>query len=131
MFIFGPIRLFGLYSSQELAHRRLADLNEFFFGVIMVMEGLAVLTLTPALVAGAIAEEKQRRGFDIVLTTTLSSFEIVLGKLLARMCQSVVMLSFSIGACLLSAEFERRRRRRTRCHGLRGHADHRISASQR
>jgi ABC-type transport system involved in multi-copper enzyme maturation permease subunit len=104
VFIFGPTLLFGgLYSSQELEHRRLADLNEFFFAIIMVMQGLAVLTLTPALVAGAIAEEKQRRGFDIVLTTTLSSFEIVLGKLLARMCQLVVLLSLTVPIfCLLS-----------------------------
>jgi ABC-type transport system involved in multi-copper enzyme maturation permease subunit len=104
VFIFGPILLSGgLYRNQELEHRRLAELNEFFFGVIMVTAGLAVLTLTPALVAGAIAEEKQRRGFEIVLTTTLSSIEIVLGKLLARMCQLVVILSLTVPVfCLLS-----------------------------
>jgi ABC-type transport system involved in multi-copper enzyme maturation permease subunit len=102
--ILGPILLSGrLNSSQELEHRRLADLNEFFFAVIMAMQGLAVLTLTPALVAGTIAEEKQRRGFDLVLTTTLSSIEIVLGKLLARMCQLVVLLSLTVPVfCLLS-----------------------------
>jgi ABC-2 type transport system permease protein len=95
--ILGPILLSGrLNSSQELEHRRLADLNEFFFAVIMAMQGLAVLTLTPALVAGTIAEEKRRRGFDLVLTTTLSSIEIVLGKLLARMCQLVVLLSLTV-----------------------------------
>jgi ABC-2 family transporter protein len=104
VFIFGPILLSdGLYRSQELEHRRLAELNEFFFAVVTVTEGLAILTLTPALVAGAIAEEKQRRGFEIVLTTTLSSIEIVLGKLLARMCQLVVILSLTVPVfCLLS-----------------------------
>ena len=104
VFIFGPILLYGgMYSSQELEHRTVAVLNEVFFAVIMVVQGLAVLTLVPALVAGAIAEEKQRRGFEIVLTTTLSSFEIVIGKLLARMCQLVVILSLSVPVfCLLS-----------------------------
>ncbi len=104
VFIFGPITLSGgLYNSQALEHRHLADLNEFFFAVIMVMAGLAVLSLTPALVAGTIAEEKRRRGFDIVLATTLSSLEIVLGKLLARICQLVVILSLTVPIfCLLS-----------------------------
>ena len=103
VFIFAILFSGGLYSSRELEHRRLAELNEFFLAVIMATEGLAVLTLTPALVAGAIAEEKQRRGFDIVLATTLSSIEIVLGKLLARMCLLVVILSMTVPVfCLLS-----------------------------
>ena len=63
VFIFGPTLFFGslysLYSSKELQHRLLAELNEFFFTVIMAVEGLAILTLTPALVAGTIAEDKK------------------------------------------------------------------------
>ena len=104
LFIFGPVFLSGGFqSSGELEHRRLADLNEFFLAVITVMDGLAVLFLTPALVAGTIAEEKQRRGFEIVLATTLTSFEIVLGKLLARMCQLIVIVSLTVPIfCLLS-----------------------------
>jgi len=90
-------------SSQELDHRRLAALNEGFVTVTLSVQGLMVLILTPALVGGAVAEEKQRRGLEILLTTTLSSTEIVLGKLLARMCHLVVVLSLTLPVfCLLS-----------------------------
>jgi ABC-type transport system involved in multi-copper enzyme maturation permease subunit len=93
----------GLSSSQEMEHRRLAALNEEFFVLTVVVQGLAVLILTPALVGGAVAEEKQRRGLEILLTTTLSSTEIVLGKLAARTCLLVVILLVTAPVfCLLS-----------------------------
>jgi ABC-type transport system involved in multi-copper enzyme maturation permease subunit len=90
-------------SSQELEHRRLAELNEEFFVLTVFVQGLAVLVLTPALVGGAVAEEKQKRGLDILLTTTLSSTEIVLGKLAARMCLLVgIVLVAAPVFCLMS-----------------------------
>ena len=115
----------GLSSSQEMEHRRLAALNEEFFILTVFVQGLAVLILTPALVGGAVAEEKQRRGLEILLTTTLSSTEIVLGKLLARICLLVVILLVAAPVfCLMSlnggVDIG------LRCPELRGHADHGI-----
>jgi ABC-2 type transport system permease protein len=81
----------------------LAGLNEEFFVLTVFVQGLAVLVLTPALVGGALAEEKQKRGLGILLATTLSSTEIVLGKLAARMCLLVVIVLVAAPVfCLLS-----------------------------
>ncbi len=51
---------------------------------------LYLLVLTPALTAGAIADDKLRGTLDHLLTTCLHPIEIVLGKLLARICQLLV-----------------------------------------
>jgi ABC-type transport system involved in multi-copper enzyme maturation permease subunit len=86
-----------------MEHRRLAALNEGFFILTVFVQGLAVLILIPALVGGAVAEEKQRRGLEILLTTKLSSTEIVLGKLSARICLLVVILLVAAPVfCLMS-----------------------------
>jgi ABC-type transport system involved in multi-copper enzyme maturation permease subunit len=53
---------------------------------LMVLEYFALLVLaTPALVAGAIAEEKMRGTLPQLLTTELSVWDIVLGKLWSRL----------------------------------------------
>ena len=49
------------------------------------MQTLAVILLTPAFVAGAIAEEKERQTLDYLLATDLRNREIVLGKLVSRL----------------------------------------------
>ena len=48
-------------------------------------QAVAVLFLAPVLVAGAIAEEKQRKTLHYLLASRLSSLEIVVGKLAARL----------------------------------------------
>src|SRR5207253_8953302 len=52
---------------------------------LLVLQAGAVLALTPAYVAGAIAEEKERGTLELLCTTQLRSHEIVLGKLFARL----------------------------------------------
>jgi ABC-type transport system involved in multi-copper enzyme maturation permease subunit len=55
-----------------------------------------VLTLTPALVAGVIADEKRRKTLHYVLASRLTGPEIVVGKLLARMLHMGVLLGVSV-----------------------------------
>ena len=66
-----------------------------FFGVALG-QMLLVLTLTPALVAGVIADEKQRKTLHYLLASRLSGPEIVIGKLLARMLHVGVLLAVSV-----------------------------------
>jgi ABC-type transport system involved in multi-copper enzyme maturation permease subunit len=71
-------------------------LSEFaneFFQSFSVVQLLAVLVLTPALVAGAIAEEKERKTIEYLFVTDLRNSEIVLGKLVARMLHLVVLIA--------------------------------------
>lgn len=52
---------------------------------------LLLMLATPTFVAGAVADEKSRRTMDYLLTADLTSWEIVLGKLLGRLAQVGVL----------------------------------------
>jgi ABC-type transport system involved in multi-copper enzyme maturation permease subunit len=61
-----------------------ARLTEAFAATIFAIQTAAILVLTPAYLAGALAEEKERGTLELLLTTRLRDREIVLGKLAAR-----------------------------------------------
>src|SRR5215813_13128095 len=65
------------------------------FGGIAIGQEILVLLLTPALVAGAIADEKRRKTLHYLLASQLTGPEIVLGKLLVRMLYVGVLLGVS------------------------------------
>jgi ABC-type transport system involved in multi-copper enzyme maturation permease subunit len=66
-----------------------------FCGITIGQE-ILVLALTPALVAGVIADEKQRKTLHYLMASQLTSTEIVLGKLLVRMLYVTVLLGVSL-----------------------------------
>jgi len=61
-------------------------------GTLLVQEWILVALATPAFVAGAITDEKNRGTLQHMLTAHLTSGEIVLGKLLGRLAQVAVLL---------------------------------------
>lgn len=61
-----------------------ARVSERFSYVLFVVQNIAIMVLTPAYLASAIAEEKERRTLDLLFTTRLSNTEIVLGVLFSR-----------------------------------------------
>ena len=65
--------------------RDTAILAETFFSVFMCVQLGLVVLLTPAYVAGSIAEEKDRKTLEFMLATDLCNHEIVLSKLLSRL----------------------------------------------
>lgn len=66
------------------------------FRTLLLAQGLAVVFLTPALTAGAIAGEVQRKTLHDLLTSDLTSAEIVLGKLGARLLHVVVLVAVGL-----------------------------------
>jgi ABC-type transport system involved in multi-copper enzyme maturation permease subunit len=62
-----------------------ASFASHFFLVLLGAELMMVVLLTPAYVAGAIAEDRERRIIDYLLASDLSNGEIVLGKWLSRL----------------------------------------------
>ena len=64
---------------------RIAAFTWGFFCMFSVMQLLAVVALGPAMAAGAIAQERERRTIEYLFASTLGNAEIVLGKLLARL----------------------------------------------
>ena len=74
----------------------LAETAEEIFSTFLTTQVVAVLALTPAMVAGTIADEKQRKTLHYLLASQLSSLEIVGGKLAARLLHVVVLV---LAAC--------------------------------
>jgi ABC-type transport system involved in multi-copper enzyme maturation permease subunit len=68
-----------------LTPNSLAKFAEAFLHMLLVVQILTVFVVTPAYVAGAIAEEREAGTLDLLFTTHLSDREIVLGKLCARL----------------------------------------------
>jgi ABC-type transport system involved in multi-copper enzyme maturation permease subunit len=70
----------------------LAKLAETYFSVYMVVQFILVCLLTPASVAGAIAEEKERRTLEFLLATDLRDREILFGKFASRVGSLILFL---------------------------------------
>jgi ABC-type transport system involved in multi-copper enzyme maturation permease subunit len=95
-------QLWTLFSAWELQHRSGGTLEQIqafaedafiqFAGV----QGLGLLLLIPALVAGAISDEYQRKTLHYLLASRLSSVEIVLGKLGARLVHVVAFIAVGL-----------------------------------
>jgi ABC-type transport system involved in multi-copper enzyme maturation permease subunit len=78
--------------NRQMERREFAMVAEgFFFGFILIQMVL-VIVLTPAYVAGAIAEEKDRKTMEFMLATDLANREIVLSKLLSRLANLTLLL---------------------------------------
>ncbi len=75
--------LFGGADAAEPS--RLDRFGETFLFAFLLIQQVAVLLLTPVYAGGAIAEEKEKGRLDFLLTTTLGRWELVLGKLAARL----------------------------------------------
>src|SRR5208283_3574479 len=84
---------FGDPFSETVLHpEKLPQFAEAFFQRFLAAQLGAVLLLTPALTAGAIAEEKERRSLEFLLITDLSNREIILGKTLGRLANMALLL---------------------------------------
>ena len=65
----------------------IAAFTAAFFATFGAMQLLAVLLIGPALAAGTIAQERERRTIEYLYATPLSNLEIVIGKLGGRVLQ--------------------------------------------
>jgi ABC-type transport system involved in multi-copper enzyme maturation permease subunit len=81
---------------REYSPGELAMIGQSLFSSVVWVQAIVILTLTPALVAGAIAEERQRKVLSYLLASPLSGAEIVLGKLVARLINLVVLISLGL-----------------------------------
>ena len=79
-------------TSGSISLRTLASSGATIFNWVSVLQILLVCLLTPIFMAGAIAHESNPRTWDILLTTPLSSLQIVLGNLLGRWFFILILL---------------------------------------
>ncbi len=92
--------LWDVWSVQGVHPNQVAAFAEQFFHYFITVQFVVVALLTPALTAGALAEEKDRGTLEYLFTTDLCSHEIVLGKLASRL--AVVLLLALTGLPVLS-----------------------------
>lgn len=68
------------------------DMSFMMFAVLTIVQMALVLFITPSLTAGAISSEREKQTLNILLTTTQSSSQIVIGKLLSSVAFLLLML---------------------------------------
>ena len=92
--IYAAALLFALWATHhDTIGSSAGDINSIarfaaaFFATFGVMQLMAVLLIGPALAAGTIAQERERRTMEYLYATPLSNLEIVIGKLGGRVLQ--------------------------------------------
>ncbi len=73
-----------------------ASIGPQVFGALAEFQIILLVFVAPALTAGAIAGEKERQTFDLLLTTRLSAFSIVIGKLVMSLAYLLLLLLMSL-----------------------------------
>jgi ABC-type transport system involved in multi-copper enzyme maturation permease subunit len=72
-------------TGQWVSLREQAAFAQAFATTLLLAQNVAVLVLTPAYLAGAVAEEKEKKTLPLLFTTALTSREIIVGKMLGRL----------------------------------------------
>ena len=78
-------------ANVEVDPRRIASAAGAVCAVFLVIQAVVVAVMTPALVAGAIVDERQRKTLHYLLSSRLTGPEIVVGKLAARLLHVAVL----------------------------------------
>jgi ABC-type Na+ efflux pump permease subunit len=69
-----------------------ARFGRSFATALLLLQSAAILVLTPAYLAGAVARERERRTLELLFTTHLQDREIVLGKLFGGLGHMTIFL---------------------------------------
>jgi ABC-type transport system involved in multi-copper enzyme maturation permease subunit len=90
-------------SSRLVTIQEMSRIGYTIFGSLMWTQGLAILFLVPALVSGVIADERQRKTLQYLLASCLTSGEIVVGKLAARLLFTATFLAVGLPVFVILA----------------------------
>src|SRR5438477_2553449 len=90
------IALISATSSSTVSLRQLASGGANMFYLVSYLQVGLICLLTPIFMAGAISQEANPQTWDILLTTPLSSLQIVLGNLFGRLFFVVALLFSSL-----------------------------------
>jgi ABC-type transport system involved in multi-copper enzyme maturation permease subunit len=78
--------------NQRLSPDTYQLIGKTIFGVVLALQFALISVIAPALTAGAIASEKERKTFDLIRTTLLPARALVNGKLLAAVLFLLLLL---------------------------------------
>jgi ABC-type transport system involved in multi-copper enzyme maturation permease subunit len=107
---YAALLLLGLWITYEttieryaaVSLRQAANVAGNFFHVFAWGQVAALLLVAPALTAGTIAEERERRTLDYLLASDLRDWEIVLGKYAARVLLTLWILLAGVPVLVIS-----------------------------
>lgn len=88
----------SFYSSGNVYSRLI-----YLFPVLSIVQVCIVALIVPIMTASAISGEKERQTFDIMLTTCMSPFSIVLGKVMSAVLQ--ILFFVAAGMPIMSLAF--------------------------
>ena len=83
------------FLSSNYGYLRPAESRSIFY-FLSLLQLVLVLFMTPGLTAGAVSGEREKQTLNILLTTTQSSFSIIIGKLIASVSYMLVLLFSSL-----------------------------------
>lgn len=72
---------------------------------LVVMQFFLIVFVAPALAAGSISGERERQTLDMLLSTRVSSFKIVIGKMFSTLCFLALMVFSSLPAMAITLFF--------------------------
>lgn len=72
------------------------------FDVLGWIQCILICFIIPVTTACSIAGEKERQTFDLLLTTTINPFKIIIGKLIASICTTLLLVLSSIPVLTIS-----------------------------
>ena len=84
----------SMYYSSSINARQEAGMQ--IYTVLAVVQFGLLLLITPAQTAGSISSEREKQTLDLLLSTKISSFGIVFGKLLSAMSFIILLILTSI-----------------------------------
>jgi len=73
-----------------------ASIGQGIFAAVLMLMTLQVAFLAPSSTAGAISLEREKQTLDLLVTTPISSFAIVIGKLLSALIYVFLLIAASI-----------------------------------
>ena len=81
----------------------MARFGTVVYSVFAMLQLVIMLFFAPLFTAAAVAYEKDRRTFNLLLMTSLSDLEIVVGKLIAGLLNILIILGASVGLLSICA----------------------------
>jgi len=66
------------------------------FNTLAIFQLILILAITPALTAGSISGEKERQTLDLLLCTNLSTYKIVIGKIVVSIAHVILLITASL-----------------------------------
>ena len=82
-----------LTSGYQATASQMAQRAATFFAMFSFIQLIAILLAGPAMIAGTIATERERRTIEYLFASQLSNAEIVLGKLAARLLHLLYLVA--------------------------------------